>query len=476
MNNHLNKIEPSDYKYFGLWKCNPFADYFWVSWFDKTYLEQLGIPITESGALALQGGNFFLKNKVIEQATRFTKEKIAVGDLTFINNFTAFNEKFFGETVARSERAARAATDTEFISETVRINRDLMFGWFLGWLFSEIYESDLEAAAKASGIDIDKISDFIPALPTPLTKQREELFAIKQQLINKNIWEILKQDSAKALELINADRGLKLAFEEHIKTYSWIQIHSFLGKDILVEDLIEQMTHLETQSQNAEQEIPDGFKFFSEMASKISYLRQAGAEYSSVNGQIVLPRLKKIAASLNLGYRELLDMEPQEIIDAINGKFNAQTAVEARQGENWCIYADGDSHAIIVHDPETVKELAAKMIPQHKGDGNTIKGQIGNKGVATGRAKVILGNLEFDKLKPGDVLVTTMTTPDFVILMQKSCAIVTDIGGMLCHAAIMSRELGKPCIIGTKHATKILKDGDLIEVDANRGIVKIINP
>jgi phosphohistidine swiveling domain-containing protein len=476
MNNHLNKIEPSDYKYFGLWKCNPFADWFWVSWFDKAYLEQLSIPITESGVLALQGGNFFLKNVVIEQATRFIKEKIAVCDLTFINDFTAFNEKFFKEVVARSERAARAASDAEFIAETVRINHDLMFGWFLGWLFSEIYESDLLTAAKASGIATDKISDFIPSLPTPLTKQREELFAIKQRLINKNIWETLKQDSAKALELINRDRGLKLAFEEHIKTYSWIQIHSFLGKEILVEDLIEQMTHLETQSQNAEQKIPDGFKFFSEMASKISYLRQAGAEYSSVSGQIVLPHLKKIAASLNLGYRELLDLEPKEVIDALNGKFDAQAAVEERKGENWCIFANDRSETEIIDDQENIDELVKKMIPIHKESGNVIKGQIGNKGVATGRAKVILGNLEFDKLKPGDVLVTTMTTPDFVILMQKSCAIVTDIGGLLCHAAIMSRELGKPCIIGTKHATKILKDGDLVEVDANKGIVKIINP
>jgi pyruvate,water dikinase len=85
-----------------------------------------------------------------------------------------------------------------------------------------------------------------------------------------------------------------------------------------------------------------------------------------------------------------------------------------------------------------------------------------------------MNTYDFHKLEAGDVLVTTMTTPDFIILMQKSGAIVTDIGGLLCHAAIVSRELGKPCVIGTKFATQMLHDGDLVEVDADNGVVKIL--
>jgi pyruvate,water dikinase len=75
-------------------------------------------------------------------------------------------------------------------------------------------------------------------------------------------------------------------------------------------------------------------------------------------------------------------------------------------------------------------------------------------------------------MKEGNILVTTMTTPDFVPLMQKAAAIVTDIGGLLSHAAIVSREMKKPCIIGTHVATKILKDGNIVEVDAIKGIVR----
>ena len=71
----------------------------------------------------------------------------------------------------------------------------------------------------------------------------------------------------------------------------------------------------------------------------------------------------------------------------------------------------------------------------------------------------------------GEVLVTRMTSPDWVPLMRRAAAIATDSGGMTCHAAIVSRELGIPCVVGTQTATKTLRDGELVTVDATRGIV-----
>ena len=96
----------------------------------------------------------------------------------------------------------------------------------------------------------------------------------------------------------------------------------------------------------------------------------------------------------------------------------------------------------------------------------------GSKEKITGKVSVIL-NTSTDKFT-GGILVTTMTRPDFLPLMRRAKAIITDEGGLTCHAAIISRELGIPCIIGTKIATKVLKDGDMVEVDANKGIVKKI--
>lgn len=74
----------------------------------------------------------------------------------------------------------------------------------------------------------------------------------------------------------------------------------------------------------------------------------------------------------------------------------------------------------------------------------------------------------------GEVLVTEMTNPDYVPIMKIAAAVVTDEGGATCHAAIASRELKIPCIVGTKVATEILEDGDMVEVDAQKGIIRVV--
>lgn len=92
-------------------------------------------------------------------------------------------------------------------------------------------------------------------------------------------------------------------------------------------------------------------------------------------------------------------------------------------------------------------------------------------GVASGSVKIVSDPKELYKVKNGDVLVATMTTPDFVPAMKRAVAIVTDEGGSTCHAAIVSRELGIPCVVGTRTATTTLSDGQIITVDAKRGVV-----
>lgn len=103
-----------------------------------------------------------------------------------------------------------------------------------------------------------------------------------------------------------------------------------------------------------------------------------------------------------------------------------------------------------------------------------MRGTVAFPGCVQGKVKIIDGSRDIEKITEGDILVTQMTNPKYVPAIKVSAAIVTDEGGALCHAAIVARELKKPCIIGTKVATQVLHDGDLIEVDANNGIVRII--
>ena len=100
-----------------------------------------------------------------------------------------------------------------------------------------------------------------------------------------------------------------------------------------------------------------------------------------------------------------------------------------------------------------------------------VRGLGASPGMGVGPVKIIKSAKEIKRMESGDILVTEMTTPDFVPAMKKAAAIVTDTGGMTSHAAIVSRELGVPCIVGTQEATKILKEGDTVSVDGTHGMV-----
>jgi phosphohistidine swiveling domain-containing protein len=105
---------------------------------------------------------------------------------------------------------------------------------------------------------------------------------------------------------------------------------------------------------------------------------------------------------------------------------------------------------------------------------NEIKGLGASRGKVIGAVKIVNNASEMSKVSIGDILVAPMTSVDYLTIMGKAAAFVTNEGGITSHAAIVSRELGKPCVVGTKNATQVFKDGDMVEVDANKGIVRKI--
>ena len=115
-----------------------------------------------------------------------------------------------------------------------------------------------------------------------------------------------------------------------------------------------------------------------------------------------------------------------------------------------------------------LKETAVEITEERK---VVTKGLAASPGIVAGQANVILDVSGINEFKQGEILVTEMTAPDWVPAMKKSKAIVTNSGGMTCHAAIVSRELGIPCIVATKDATKAITNGQTITVDAVNGVV-----
>jgi len=137
----------------------------------------------------------------------------------------------------------------------------------------------------------------------------------------------------------------------------------------------------------------------------------------------------------------------------------------------WCV-EDGKIYIVQARDITTIGKGQKGEGDVEGGAGNIlVKGLPASPGVGKGRVVKIKDASELDRVKDGDVLVTTMTSPDMVPAMRRAAAIVTDEGGMTCHAAIVSRELGIPCIVGTGNATQVLANGGVVTVDAIHGVV-----
>ena len=140
--------------------------------------------------------------------------------------------------------------------------------------------------------------------------------------------------------------------------------------------------------------------------------------------------------------------------------FNNLILVENRQNQI-NEYLNGNHIALLDGEKEDVS------------DEKQLAGTCAFGGKVKGLVTIVENEKDFHKMKQGDILVASMTIPKFLPVMKLAGAMVTDEGGALCHAAIVARELKIPTIIGTKRATKVLDDGDLIEVDANNGKVTI---
>lgn len=169
--------------------------------------------------------------------------------------------------------------------------------------------------------------------------------------------------------------------------------------------------------------------------------------------------LKALYAGQRVSARELAARRMARIVVAVHGKVAYRFGLPARQ------------------DIQEFKKKTDDIIPY---GAKFLKGMPANKGKAIGRVKIITSDpetidqihKEFAKMAKGDILVAETTTPEYMPAIRKAGAILADQGGLLSHAAVTAREFGIPAIVSLKYATKIFKDGDRVEVDADRGIVR----
>ncbi len=180
--------------------------------------------------------------------------------------------------------------------------------------------------------------------------------------------------------------------------------------------------------------------------------------------------LKKIAKRLKLTIDDVRFMLPEEFKCGLTEGNIDRREIKKRTRFCW-YYAEKGKDLLSTDRKATIlkklKERTTESVTE-------FTGQIACLGKVKGNIKIINTPSDMAKMKKGDILVSIATNPDIVPAMKKASAIITEQGGITSHAAIVSRELNTPCVIGTKIATRALKDGDRVEVDANKGVIRKI--
>lgn len=313
-----------------------------------------------------------------------------------------------------------------------------------------------------------------------ISQYNQELDNIKKSIKKqKEIVKLLEEKKFKnAIKELNQHKELKTQVNDFLRNYYWVKVFHHLGEYITAEDLLREIS----QSFNV-RFVREDYKSINEDVELLRYLiflRTYVAETNAYCSALLKPTLTKLAKEYNLEHDELVFLTQKEIVNLIKNKelpVSKDVIYQRKNGyavillKNSEYFIYGNSLKLLYKHYDVLSGEKKPKIEDHQG---IIKGSVANKGFAKGIAKIINSAEDFDKFDKGEILVTSMTTPNYVPIIGKAAAIITDEGGITCHAAIVSRELGIPCIIGTKIATKVLKDGDMVEVDANKGVVKIL--
>ncbi|PIR74463.1 MAG: hypothetical protein COU35_02505 [Candidatus Magasanikbacteria bacterium CG10_big_fil_rev_8_21_14_0_10_47_10] len=185
------------------------------------------------------------------------------------------------------------------------------------------------------------------------------------------------------------------------------------------------------------------------------------------------PYFREIGRRKHLSVRQLQAVLPPEMEDLLlHGRFD-ENQLNARWTQDVIFIKEGTMQ----EEPGPIAREYLAALEDITGFDtlpDELSGDCGSPGSARGEVCIIVDPKDIGTMEQDAILVSHMTDPRFVPAMKKARAIVAEIGGITCHAAIVARELGIPCVIGVKKATKFLKDGDRIEVDADNGVVKKI--
>ena len=312
---------------------------------------------------------------------------------------------------------------------------------------------------------------------------------------NGPVFDALNSGDLDAVEKAVAGSKLSELVDDHVERFCWVN-YGYTGPALSRAGFIAELTSI-VEGGNVEAELLSargkqneieakrteflgklGLNFEEEHLIKVgnhaSFLKAYRKELMSLASFTLDLLSTETAKRFGLGLDDVRACTKDEILRMLEEKTVPDLKV-LKERQDYCGYITITENDYALKYGHDLKSLLANVSVKKKTEdysAKEIKGHPASKGFARGVVKIVNSIEDMQKLVKGDILVSVQTNPELVPAMKKAGAIVTDMGGITSHAAIVSRELGVPCVIGTKIATKWLKDGDEVEVDANTGMIR----
>lgn len=343
------------------------------------------------------------------------------------------------------------------------------------------------------------VTEAFGLLATPLEKsvmqQQDEDFLVLLGAISEN--PLLKslfagKETPEILSALPSHPAFRAMLDDHVGNYDWMQFHYdgpvllddayFVGllkaelkqgvdaKQKLAELKGKSAALAEKQSRiSKEFGLSERDAYWFAVARTLSFLKGQRKDTVFYAQRCADGLLSEIGKRLGVSVKQLKHLTFVELKQAVEAGSADASLLQKRVESCILVVAEGIEQIVV---GDKALEYAAMVEQKKDVEGvRELKGTPACPGFARGIVKLIAKAEDMAKMNAGDILISPATNPNLVPAMKKAAAIVTNEGGITCHAAIVSRELGIPCVVGTKIVTHAFKDGDMVEVDASKGTI-----
>ncbi|MFH1750057.1 MAG: PEP-utilizing enzyme [Candidatus Micrarchaeota archaeon] len=463
------------WEYLGRWVQPTLSMCFWPLYTKrKSYLE-LGLPKADADNIQLDG-HYIERAPNQERIERIIDEALEKMDdaplkhFVHVANMATRYHLNISSGIDRNGLPVRETLARFFASMN-----ELIPPWIVSIYYGYAMERAVAKEMSKLGLSNIDLAGYIhPSKPTMLMRQEREAREFADYIRNIDLPHIrLNDNPSKIMGVLNQNHS-KLAgkINAHLKEFEWMGTHHCWGEPLTMERLFTQIKESAQSNERKDdlKKLPKRLAWLIRWLNELGYWRQYCAETSDVGFFKAMALLRKAGKELGLKYDEIIWLSDREILKGLYTG-SVPSKKEIRKRERGFGYAETIEEEL-VFTGKLLKKLVEIHVPKTNASVKEFAGTIGSRGFAVGKAFVASTPQEAASMKKGQILVVPQTTPDYVVIMKRAAAIVTDEGGITCHAAIISRELKIPCIVGSKAATRVLKTGDMVEVDAEKGIVR----